>query len=102
MFNWKTWVLVSICLVGCQTQSIDIKQTAGIPPVKPGYVEAIDINQKVIFVEGEPYVAMSFSDYSKMYLYINNLVRYMNDSERVICYYEGCLDATTTDISSKK
>lgn len=96
MRNWKAIVLLTL-LVGCSTTQV-VQQQAKIDPPEPTYVQAVDVEFKVIkSSDGTPYVATTFDEYKKLTAYINDLVRYMRDSRAVIKFYSEADHAVQED-----
>lgn len=95
MRNWKTICLLILLLTpGCTTTTQVIEQQAKIDPPTPTYVQSVAVEFKVIKgPDGTPYVATTFGEYKKLTAYINDLVRYMKDSNAVINYYAEPKDA---------
>lgn len=88
-------VLISALLVGCGTTPTpptvpDVSNQVVYHPPLPRPTQVCYIQWKVLVVEGQPYVALSYEDNINFAICAKDLERYLSELNLVVCHYRQC------------
>lgn len=89
-------ILAALLLVGCETTPV-------APPVVPPVAEKItyhppmprplsycDVKWRVLIVDNQPYVGLSYEDNINFAICAKDMERYLSEMQMVLCHYRQC------------
>lgn len=90
MFKQMIAALALSFLVGCQTQP-PVKSDVAIHPDWPHPIQAYAFDWRVVEVDGKIIVGLEYNDNLEFRLLLEDVKRYVKDTNSMICFYRGDL-----------
>lgn len=94
--------VTALTLTGCTISTPEEVETAVYHPAWPVPYETCDVEWKVMVVDKEPFVALSFEDNLKMAACTEDLIRYLKEMNIKFCTYRPKEDSRCAEILSQK
>jgi hypothetical protein len=92
----KALVLVAALLVGCETTPVappvvpPVSEKITYEPPMPKPLQFCDVKWKVLVVDNQPYVALSYEDNINFAVCAKDLEKYISEVNLVVCHYRQC------------
>lgn len=80
-------VCLSVLLVGCSQALPVVIPVEKIHPSWPDSIKAYEGKWEVKVIDGKPWVGMPFDESQRYRSWMDDINRYIHDSNDVICYY---------------
>lgn len=80
-------VCLSLGLVGCTQAPPQVHEQVRVDPNWPDSIKAWDLKWQVKVIDGKSWVGMPYEDSQEMRVWLNDVFRYIQDSNSMICYY---------------
>ncbi|WJZ28122.1 Rz-like spanin [Serratia phage 92A1] len=79
--------LLSLALVGCAQEP----QKPSVDPLWPKPIKTYSTEWKVIVVDGSAYMALPYAESQEFRIWLEDIHRYVQQSNDMICYYRAPL-----------
>lgn len=93
-------LVLSIFLAGCEFLPFTEKSTVYHPPM-PRQISVYNVDWKVIVIDDVPYVALTYEDSLEFRIFLEDVHRYIIESNAVLCFYNKSDDSRCTIIKDK-
>jgi len=94
--------VTALTLTGCTISTPEQVETAVYHPAWPAPYETCDVEWKIMVVDKEPFVALSFEDNLKMAACTEDLIRYLKEMNIKFCTYRPKEDSRCAKILTQK
>ena len=94
--------VTAFTITGCSISPQEQVDTAVYHPAWPTPYEVCDVDWKVMVIENEPFVALSFDDNLKMAACTQDLIRYLKEMNIKFCSYRPEEDSRCAKLLKKE
>lgn len=87
-------VCLSLTLVGCSQALPEVKPAPRVDATWPDPIKEYQAEWQVREIDGQKWVGMPFVEFQDFRIWTNDILRYVQQSNNVICYYRSPLKET--------
>lgn len=84
-------VCLSLALVGCSQALPEVKPAPRVDATWPDPIKEYQAEWQVHEIDGQKWVGMPFTEFQDFRIWTNDILRYVQQSNNMICYYRAPL-----------
>lgn len=83
----KKMILLFALLTGCSTATQDKPAPTIVHPERPAPIHEFSTEWTVVDIKGQPHLALPWADSQKLRIWLEDIKRYVQQSNVMLCYY---------------